>query len=144
LAQSQWRKNSQNVVQPELKLFENVPQIARLSNAEFEVTGPAVRSSYLDPGPLLQSVYRTGGAQNFGRWSDPRADAMIDKQGTIFDVAERKAAVKQLLMYLIENAPDSQFAARSGPSAAKPFVRDYAAGQLVEPFFQHEYIWLDV
>lgn len=143
LAQAQWRRLSQGVVQPELRVFENIAQINRMARGEFEVAGPSVRGGYIDPDPVFQQISRTNGANNFGKWSDPKADELIDKQRTLFDVRERKAVVRELLLYLIEHAPYAAFAARRGPWAAKPKVKNWAAGQLREPWYQYEHVWLD-
>ena len=40
-------------------------------------------------------------------FSDPKLDAMIDQQRSLFDDTQRHAAVKQIVIYMLDNCPSA-------------------------------------
>jgi ABC-type transport system substrate-binding protein len=96
-----------------------------MTRGDFDVVGPIMRGGYIEPDILLQQVYRSNGGQNFGKYTDPALDQMIDKQRTIFDPAQRKAAVREINTYLIQNAPYTATAAGGYLNATKATLRGY-------------------
>lgn len=145
LLQKQYQRLSQGVVQPELRFHENTVHFGMMARGEFEVAGPVARGGYLEPDQVFQQVYRTGGGQNFGRWSDPTADQMIARQRTIFEPAQRKALVREILTYLMQHAPYTGFAAALFLNATQPKVKNFLpehAGRFRGDTYER--IWLDV
>jgi peptide/nickel transport system substrate-binding protein len=144
LLQAQYRRLSQGVVQAELKLFENNVLIGMQTRGEFDVAGPVARSSYIEPDQLLRQIYYTDGSNNFGKYSDRTLDEMIDRQRALFDLNERRAAVKDIVRYLLEHAPYTGPCSRDQLYAAQPKVKDFRAEATRVPAHQYEHIWFDV
>jgi ABC-type transport system substrate-binding protein len=89
----------------------------------------------------LGSTYRTGGSLNFGSFSDPAFDAMIDKQRGIFDEKARKAAVRDILTYAIDHVPILLPSGGYTLNAVRPRVQGYAPEHDLNGR-QYEWIWL--
>ena len=57
-----------------------------------------------DPYSYIASNYKTGGVQNYGKYSDPEVDALIDELAVEFDTARRAELAKQIdTLVLAEN-----------------------------------------
>lgn len=69
----------------------------------------------------------TGAGRNYGGYSDPKLDQMIDKQRAIFDAAQRKTAIKDMLAYMMDNCPNGGFANFYNPNAVRNTVQDFPA-----------------
>jgi ABC-type transport system substrate-binding protein len=145
ILQQQFLRLAQGVVQPEIKIYDNVVLLGLMARGEWDLAGPTARGGYIEPDQVLQQVYRSTGGQNFGKWSDPKADEMIDRQRTIFDAAQRKALIKEILTYLMLNAPYTGFTSPSYLNVTQPKLRDFTP-EHVSRFRgdQYERIWLDV
>jgi ABC-type transport system substrate-binding protein len=145
LLQSQYQRFSQGAVTSELKFFENAIHISLQSRGEFDVGGPAARGGFIEPDQIFQQVYHSNGSLNFGKYNDPTADQMIEKQRTIFDGAQRKAAVKEILSHLIQNAPYTGWASNSYLNVVQPHVRNFFPEHRSRfRGSQYESIWLDL
>jgi ABC-type transport system substrate-binding protein len=87
-------------------------------------------------------MYVTGASRNYTGFSDPKLDEMAQKQRTILDAAQRRAYVKDMVKYLLDNAPSTLLVQRYFLSGVKPKVHDYAP-----EFFMHghqyESVWVD-
>jgi peptide/nickel transport system substrate-binding protein len=105
LAQAQFKRNSQGVVDPSLLLFEIAAWTAVRAQGNFEYYVAGHAPSGYDPDPWLSATYQTGGSRNYGKMTDPQLDQMIDKQRTIFDEKQRKQAIREILLYLIDHSP---------------------------------------
>jgi peptide/nickel transport system substrate-binding protein len=98
----------------------------------------------VDPDQMFRQTYHSRGGQNFGRYSDPKVDQLIEKQRTIFDVRERRVAVTEIVRHLLENAPYTGTSSRGVLSVAQAKVRDWAPESTARyPGHQYEYVWLD-
>lgn len=144
LAQAQWRRLSQGVVMSDLKVIDNAILNGVLAQGQFQVVGPAARGSYFDPGQILQDTYHSKGGRNFGKYTDPALDQMIEKQRGVFDAQQRKGLVTEILQHLIDSAPYTAPCSRNLLSAGQPRVKDLAPEMYTGVFgFQYEHIWLD-
>jgi ABC-type transport system substrate-binding protein len=143
LFQDQLRRNGQGVVQSRLELKDGATQLAAQAQGDFDLSGPIARGGHFDPDQVFRQIYYTNGGQNFGKYSDPKLEELIDKQRTIFDTNQRKAAVKDVIRYLIDNAPYTNFGAQDTPNAAQLKVQNWAAESARQPGFQYEHVWLD-
>jgi ABC-type transport system substrate-binding protein len=74
-------------------------------------------------------------------FGDAKADAMIDKQRTIFDEPQRKSAVKEIVQYLIDKAPSGIPANRYFLQAVKPKVQNQAPEYFLNGV-QYQNVWL--
>jgi ABC-type transport system substrate-binding protein len=144
LMQAQWNRLSQGVVQSDLRLVDNATLRTRQSRGEFDVAGPVGRGTVIDPDQIRQ-YYHTAGGNNFGKYSDPRLDQMFEKERAIFDTAQRKPAVKEIVTYLIQNAPYVGPTWRDQLTAAHPKVKNFVAENVnTISGFLYETVWLDV
>jgi peptide/nickel transport system substrate-binding protein len=125
LQQSQYNRLSRGALQVDIRPMESIQHLGLMTRGDFDVVGPIMRGGYIEPDILLQQVYRSNGGQNFGKYTDPALDQMIDKQRTIFDPAQRKAAVREINTYLIQNAPYTATAAGGYLNATKATLRGY-------------------
>jgi peptide/nickel transport system substrate-binding protein len=145
LMQSQYKRNSQGVVDPDIKSYELATWNTIRANAQFDYYFAGQASGGTDPDVFFSTSYKTGGGRNYGKMSDPRLDAMFAKQRTILDEAERKKAVREIVLYMIDNSPYSAAPANYVLNATQPHVHDFPAqgdtyGELAE---WYERIWLD-
>jgi peptide/nickel transport system substrate-binding protein len=105
LLQAQWKRLSQGVVDAQLKLDTAAAVDSVRTNRSFTYATLGISAGMADPDVWLSTAYRTGASQNFMGLSDPNLDAMIDKQRTMFDEAQRTAAVKDIVRYMIDHGP---------------------------------------
>jgi peptide/nickel transport system substrate-binding protein len=143
LLQAQWKRLSQGVVDATIKEYELAQALQAQANRQFAYGYWGITAGGdIDPDPWFAQIYRTGGSRNLMSLSDPRLDAMIDRQRTIFDVAQRKAAVREIILYMIDNSPSTIPYNRFYLNAVNPQLRGY-----VPEFYlkgrQYEWVWLD-
>ncbi len=62
------------------------------------------KSQEIDPDGNLSTVYGSKGDVNYSRINDPQLDAMLDKQRTILDGAERKKAIQDIVRRIADQA----------------------------------------
>ncbi|HXG36980.1 MAG TPA: ABC transporter substrate-binding protein, partial [Dehalococcoidia bacterium] len=140
--QSRWRQASQNIVQADLNPIDIAIANQRRGQRQFTYLIHGNVPGTTEPDSWLTEIYHSGASANFMNFSDPKFDEMIDKQRPIFDLNQRKAAIREIILYYIENGPGSIPANRFFLNAVKPNIRGYA------PEFhifgdQYEQIWLD-
>jgi peptide/nickel transport system substrate-binding protein len=144
LVQAQYKRFTQNIVQTDLKVFENVQHVAQMSQGNFDLAGPVARGGFVEPDQALRQINYSKGSLNYGKWNDPQADALIDKQRTIFDVNQRKAAVKEAMTYLMQHAPYTGWVGTSFLNASANKVKGLAPEHRSRfRGNQYEHVWLD-
>ena len=94
--------------------------------------------------PLWQVVWTTGASQNFGKYSNPEFDAIVEELNGELDGAKRAALFRQGEEILDANPPQFHF----GFTAHMPMWRDYVKGLQLENRVQTEWgrfetVWLD-
>lgn len=94
--------------------------------------------------PLWQVVWTTGASQNFGKYSNPEFDAIVNELNGELDGAKRAALFRQGEEILDANPPQFHF----GFTAHMPMWRDYVKGLQLENRVQTEWgrfetVWLD-
>jgi peptide/nickel transport system substrate-binding protein len=142
LLQAQWARLGQGVVKATIHEYDSAGQNAIRANRSFAYFVGGNGASSPEPDSWFTSIYQTGAARNYTGFSDPAFDAMIEKQRTILDVNQRKALVKDMIKYLIDNGPSTMCAQRNFLNAVKPKVHDYAP-EFVMSGQQYERIWVD-
>jgi peptide/nickel transport system substrate-binding protein len=141
LLQAQWKKWSQGAVDPSLKPVDQQSINATRANGQFDYAFTGHTAGMVDCDIWLSSTYRTGGSLNFGAFSDPTFDAMIDKQRTIFDDKQRKAAVREILLYAVDHVPILLPSGGYNLNAVRPRVQGYSPEHDLNGR-QYEWIWL--
>lgn len=122
LIQAQFKRLSQGVVNPDLKLLDGTVWGQVRANGSFDYFVAGHISGGVDPDTYFSSTYQTGGGLNYGKMSDPKLDQMFAKQRTLFNETERKKAVQNIMAYMIDNAPYTVFADRYVMNATKPNI----------------------
>ncbi|HTE84937.1 MAG TPA: ABC transporter substrate-binding protein, partial [Dehalococcoidia bacterium] len=103
LIQAQWKKFSQGIVDVDIKLGDSATLDSVRANHTFSYGMFGTSVGPAEPELWLSFIYRTGASSNFMGFSDPQVDAMIDKQRAIFDDKQRRAAVREIVLYMIDH-----------------------------------------
>jgi len=143
LLQSQWKRLSQGIVDVEIKLLTPAQLDTSRGNRSFsyDIFGQSVGP--VEPDLWLGSIYQSEGSQNFMGLSDPQLDAMIEKQRAIFDEGQRKAAIKELVLYLIDHGPSTIGANVSFLHAVQPKIHDYQPETHFLNGRQFQWVWTE-
>lgn len=89
-----------------IKVVERALTTEVLRTGDFEMFKADIyATSILDPYPFWSSHLKTGGSQNWSRYSNPDFDAIVDQLATEIDPEQRQALVDQALDLLDENPP---------------------------------------
>jgi ABC-type transport system substrate-binding protein len=142
LIQAQWKKLSQGAVDIQLKLTDTATLDGIRASRSFTYGNYGFSTGLFEPGIWLNTTYRTGGSVNFLGLSDSTLDAMIDKQQAMFDEKQRKAAVREIILYMIDHSPSAIGANLFYLYGAKPRVQGYAPEHALNGR-QYQSIWLD-
>ena len=140
LLQSQWKRLSQGAVDVQLKLSDTATLDGVRSSRSFTY-GLYGLSTFSEPDIWFTSLYRTGGSLNFLGLSDSTLDAMIDKQVGIFEEQQRKAAVKEIIKYMIDHSPSTVGANPYYLHGILPKVRGYSPEHGLDGW-QYQSVWL--
>jgi len=142
LLQSQWARLSQNVVKATVKEYDTAGQNTIRANRSFQYFVGGNSASFPDPDAWFNTIYTTGASRNYAGFSDATFDQMAQTQRALLDATQRKAYVKDMVKYLIDNAPTTMLVNRYFLNGVKPKVYDYAP-----EFFmngrQYEWVWID-
>ena len=65
----------------------------------------ASNNGAIDPGHYIDTRFHSGGSFNFGSYSNPELDALVEKQRGIVDIEERAAVIREADDLLLEDAP---------------------------------------
>jgi ABC-type transport system substrate-binding protein len=144
LMQAQFNQLSQGVLRAELKVL-NQPQMRdALVRRDFEyVITNLVADQAFEVDSWFRTFYYGNGSRNYGSYSDAKLDQMIDKQRGIFDLSQRKALVKEILVYLVEHCPYTSWSGRYNPYAAQLRVHDVTPeGNSAVWGYHYEQVWL--
>ncbi|HTE86720.1 MAG TPA: ABC transporter substrate-binding protein [Dehalococcoidia bacterium] len=143
LAQAQFKRLSQGVVNPELRVYESATWTKVREAGDFEYLISGHTSGGSDPDTYFSSTHQTGGGRNYGKMSDLQLDQMIARQRTIFDGQERKKAVRDIVLYMIDHSPYGVFIDRYILSATQAKVHQFPAEGPTNKFGSYyEDIWL--
>jgi ABC-type transport system substrate-binding protein len=126
LVHAQWRQLSQGVVTPDLRRLPSGSELQNIRSRRlfsYMVIGNGTLLAEIDAN--LSGVYRSDASRNFWGYKDATLDAMIDRQRGIFQRDQRKAAVRDINLYLIDKHPGVIVANRLFLNAAQPNVRNF-------------------
>jgi peptide/nickel transport system substrate-binding protein len=141
LLQAQWKRLSQGVVDIQLKLDAAAAVDNVRTSRSFTFATLGISAGMADPDVWLSTAYRTGASQNFMGLSDPKLDAMIDKQRAIFDDGQRRAAVREIILYMIDNGPSALPVNRYLLQAVKAKVQNHRPEFFLNGS-QYQSVWL--
>jgi peptide/nickel transport system substrate-binding protein len=142
LIQAQWKRFSQGAVDVQLKGDDTATLDSVRATRSFTYASYGFSAGMVEPGTWLGTTYRSGGSLNFLGTTDSTLDAMIDKQQTMFDAQQRKAAVRDIVLYMIDHGPSTIGANLFFLYGVKPKVHGYAPEHGLNGR-QYQWIWLD-
>ena len=93
------------------------------------------------PYPAASNVFRTGGTVNYGKYSNPEVDAILDQAAASVDDAERTRLYQQLQMITNEDLVLSYYSRGYLSTIAKPEVKGVVRYLTRDLFFATT--WLD-
>jgi peptide/nickel transport system substrate-binding protein len=140
LLQAQWQRLGGGVVDAQLQLHDPAAADKIKASRSFSYAYFGL-SAMVEPDVWLSTAYHSAGSQNIMGYSDPALDAMIEKQRTVFDDRERKAAVKEIVLYLIDHGPSTVPAGRYFLNGLQPRVRNHVPEYHMNGR-QYQTVWL--
>jgi ABC-type transport system substrate-binding protein len=143
LTQAQWKRLSQGVVDVDVKPLDTTAYTTARANHTFDYGILGYSAGPVEPDIWLSTTWHTGGSQNFMGYSDPQLDAMIDKQRTIFDDKQRRAAVRDIVLYMIDHAPSTIGAAVYFFHSVRPKIQGYVPETHFLNGRDFKTVWLD-
>jgi peptide/nickel transport system substrate-binding protein len=143
LLQGQWRRLGQGVVDATIRnLFELPVALQTQASGNFTYGCWGLAGAATEPDAWLTQLYHSNGSRNRLRFKDPQVDALIDKQRATFDLAQRKATIKEILTYMMDKSPGVIGSNRYYLQAVNPKVQEYAPEFYINGR-QYEWMWLD-
>jgi peptide/nickel transport system substrate-binding protein len=141
--QAGYRRLSQNVVSPDLKLVDFATSSTIRSQRAYNMYQGGHAASISEPDTWFTQSYITGASRNYTNFSDAKLDEMIVKQRSIFDLAQRRVAVKEILTYMIENSPWTSSSNYFSFVAIKPTVQGWTPEHYTQGN-NYENYWLNI
>lgn len=143
LLNAQWKRLSNGVVDTDLFFYASSSAVqAARRDKTFTYLVSRQGTSVVDVDAWLSEVYHSSGLRNECSYSDSQVDSMVTQQQGIFNEAERKALVRQIVLRLIDTHPATTPYGRSQLHAIRSNLRGYTATQYVDGY-QYSSIWLD-
>jgi peptide/nickel transport system substrate-binding protein len=142
LLQLQYRRLGQGVIDTQIRQLDGTAYQTARANRDYAFMMSSNAASYFDPDAWFIQVYYSGAARNYWNHSDPQLDGMIDKERTIFDLRQRRAAVRDIMTYMLENWPGTGITSAYALNAYRPEVKGFSP----EIWFngrQYENVWLN-
>lgn len=142
LVQGQLKRNGQGVVDPDLRGYEDAAFTPLRASGGFDYFVAGNSPGGLQPDDWFSGVYQTNASRNYGKMSDPKLDAMFAEQRAIFDEAERRKAIRQIILYMMDNSPYTSQVGVYELNATKRDVRDFTPeGKSFRWGERYESIW---
>ena len=133
LIQAEWKRLSQGAVDAQIKLVDSATASSVRAAGTFAFSSNGFSVGIPEPDIWLSSVYHSGASLNYQRYNDAQLDAMIDKQ--------RKAAVREIVLYMIDHAPTTIGSQRYFLYGAKPEIQNRKPEYFLNGH-QYESVWL--
>jgi peptide/nickel transport system substrate-binding protein len=141
LVQAQFARLGQGVVQTTLKLTDRSSYQTLRANRDYEFGVLSNATSYDDPDAWFTQVYASNAGRNYWNHSDPKLDALFDKQRSILDLNQRKAAVKEALLAMLDSWPGSTLSQSYVMNGINPKLQGFTPEVFLEGY-QYKNVWL--
>ena len=117
--QEMWRK-----IFVDLEVIQSDPQVnyQKLEDGDFDVGPASWIADYNDPSNFLD-VLRTGGGNNYGRYSNPKFDAALDQAASERDLAKRGQMLAQAEQMMLDEYPMVFVRFQTQPVIVQPYVK---------------------
>jgi peptide/nickel transport system substrate-binding protein len=111
-----------------------------VQSGDFQVAGN-VGGPVDAPYPATSNVFHTGGSQNYGKYSNPQVDQLLDKAAASLDDTERKQLYQQLQLITNQDLALAYYSRGYLSTIAKPQVKGVVRYLTRDMFFATT--WLD-
>ncbi|HEY0299703.1 MAG TPA: ABC transporter substrate-binding protein, partial [Rhizomicrobium sp.] len=116
----------------------------KLQSGQFDMAGVAWIGDFDDPGTFLD-LLRTGTGENwgnnYGRYSNPAYDALLDKANQTLDVKTRGALLRQAEQILLDDIAVSPSRFLVTQDIVEPYVKGWIPN--VRDFNRSRWLWID-
>ena len=118
--------------------------LAKQGAGEFDIIAGSAYVQSVDPDAHVSAFSLSNGGRNYSFFSDPQADALIQKQRVTLDIAARKAVVTDLQHYLNTALDRAWSNTGTGTRATRSWVKGWKEPAVsVQLDYLHEGTWLD-
>jgi peptide/nickel transport system substrate-binding protein len=117
-----------------------------LTAAQFDMAPWSFFLTGFDPDITLYEHFYTGSDRNYGRFSDPEIDRLIDEQSATLDPEERKGKIRNLSEILMREQAKLVLHWTEYLPITGPKVRNFLPGPTCTshgPCFRYEQLWLE-
>ena len=117
----------------------------RLVRGDFDVNANSPTFTFDDPNDRLASQVTTTGPFNYGKWSNPKLDQLLDEQDRVLDSAKRRAMLLEAQETVLTDRVYIPMAIRYGYHGYMPYVKNFPTNTpfLFSPAFRWEQVWLE-
>lgn len=123
----------------EFTLYQN-----RIFRSDFETCPCGFGFNVDDPDDILAGIFRTGGARNNGKYSNPALDKLIDEQTAVLEPEKRKKAVIELQYKLLEDAGAIPTIYGANFTAVQPWLKNFTFHtSLFNGYWKYWNTWID-
>ncbi len=118
---------------------------ARHAAGNYDLETASSAMHFDDPADYLAPWVVTGGAFNFGKWSDPEIDRLYAEQDKTLDTAKRKQIMRDLQEVVLKDRFILPLNWRRGFQGHMPYVKNYPPTLpfLFSPFYRWELVYLE-
>jgi oligopeptide transport system substrate-binding protein len=119
--QEMWRK-----IYVDLEVIQSDAQVnyQKLEDGDFDLGIAGWIADYNDPSNFLD-VLRTGGGNNYSRYSNPRFDALLDDAAAERDLLKRGEMLAQAEQMMLDEYPMVFIRFMTQPAIAQPYVKGW-------------------
>jgi oligopeptide transport system substrate-binding protein len=119
--QEMWRK-----IYVDVEIIQSDTQInyQKLEDGDFEIGTAGWIADYNDPSNFLD-VLRTGGGNNYGRYSNPKFDALLDQAASERDLTRRGQLLALAEQMLLDDYPLIFVRFQTQPAIVQPYVKGW-------------------
>jgi oligopeptide transport system substrate-binding protein len=119
--QEMWRK-----IYVDLEVSQSDTQVnyQKLEDGDYDIGTAVWIADYNDPSNFLD-VLRTGGGNNYGRYSNPRFDALLDQAAAERDLAKRGQMLAQAEQMMLDEYPLVFVRFMTQPAIVQPYVKGW-------------------
>ena len=119
--QEMWRK-----IYVDLEIIQSDTQVnyQKLEDGDFDIGTALWIADYNDPSNFLD-VLRTGGGNNYGRYSNKNYDALLDKAAAERDLEKRGQMLAQAEQMMLDDYPAVFVRFQAQPAIVQPYVKGW-------------------
>lgn len=128
-----------------LETVSSGPGTERASKGDFDVLTAPYGLFIDDPGEVLAREVRSDGGFNYGRWKNPKLDALFDEQDRTLDFGKRKALIDQIQQIVMEDHIYIPAVMRGYFHGYFPWVKNFPTNIpfSTDNLFRWEQVWLE-